>query len=190
MKQFSIFNHHSSIFNHQSSIFNHHSSIIITFLAILSLTSCRSTKPVPQIVVVHDSIRTEVHTVTVTLHDTIAAPLPKDSIAIVTPDTSSRLETSVAVSEAGIRDGLLWHSIWNKASVDVAVDHKETVRDSIVYREKEVPVPVPVEVEVEKPLTWWQQLRLWLGTAALILLALAAAYGLFRLWKKIRPPNP
>ncbi len=170
------------------SIFQSFNLSILAVLALLALTSCRTAKPVQTtVVVVHDSIRTEVHTVTVTTHDTIAAPLPKDSIAVVTPDTTSRLETSVAISEATIRDGLLCHRLWNKPTVDVAVDHKETVRDSTVYVEKEVPVPVPVEVEVEKPLTWWQQLRLWLGTAALILLALAAAYGLFRLWQKWWP---
>jgi len=142
---------------------------------------------VPQIIVAQDNVRTEVRTETVYIHDTIPVALPKESIAIVTPDTTSRLETSVAISEAGIRDGLLWHSIWNKPSIDVPVDHKETVRDSIVYREKEVPAPYPVEVEVEKELTWWQQLRLWLGTATLILLAVAALYGLFRLWRKFWP---
>ena len=141
----------------------------------------------PQIIVAQDNVRTEVRTETVYIHDTIPVALPKESIAIVTPDTTSRLETSVAISEAGIRDGLLWHSIWNKPSIDVPVDHKETVRDSIVYREKEVPAPYPVEVEVEKELTWWQQLRLWLGTATLILLAVAALYGLFRLWRKFWP---
>lgn len=179
----------------------HHSSLIIpnaphvhlrrvlaaVTLALLLLTSCRTTKPVPSVVVVTDSIRTEVRTETVYIHDTIPVALPRDSVAVVTRDTTSRLETSVAISEATIRDGLLCHRLWNKPSIDVPVDHKETVRDSIVYREKEVPVPYPVEVEVEKDLTWWQQLRLWLGTAALILLALAALYGLFRLWRKFWP---
>lgn len=156
-------------------------------LALILLTSCKTTKPVPQIIVAQDSVRTEVRTETVYIHDTIPVALPKDSIAVATPDTTSRIETSVAISEATIRDGLLHHSIWNKPSIDVPVDHKETVRDSIVYREKEVPVPYPVEVEVEKDLTWWQQLRIWLGTATLILLALAALYGLFRLWRKFWP---
>jgi hypothetical protein len=159
--------------------------ILLLILSAL-LSGCRTAKPAT-VVVVRDSIRTEVHTETVYVHDTIPVQLPKDSVGIATPDTTSRIETSVAISEASIRDGLLWHSIWNKPTIEVPVEHKETVRDSIVYREKEVPVPYPVEVKVEKELNWWQQLRLWLGTAALILILAAVCYGIFRLYMKLKP---
>ena len=160
--------------------------IIIALCAILALCSCRTTKPVQTVIVV-DSVRTEVRIETVYVHDTVTVPLPPEDVSVTTPDTTSRLETSVAFSEAGIRDGMLWHHLWNKPSIDVPVDHKETVRDSIVYKEKPVPVPYPVEKEVVKPLTWWQQLRLWLGSVAFFLIIVAAAYGLFRLvrlWRR------
>ena len=147
----------------------------VLFVLSLFCTSCKTTKP-GTVVVVRDSIRTEVHTETVYVHDTVAAPLPKDSIVIATRDTSSHIETSVAISEAAICDGLLWHSIWNKPSVDVPVEHKETVRDSIVYREKEVPVPYPVTEYVEKDLSWWQRTRLGIANIALI------AAGLWLVW--------
>jgi len=158
-------------------------AIIIAMLVLLALCGCRTSKSAT-VVVVRDSIRTEVHTETVYVHDTIPVPLPKDSVGVVTQDTTSRLETSVAISEASVHDGLLHHSIWNKPSVQVPVEHKETVRDSIVYKEKEVPVPYPVEVEVEKELSWWQQLRLWLGNILLLAILAAAGYGVFRLWRK------
>jgi len=59
--------------------------------------------------------------------------------------------------------------------------HSDTVHvtDSVPY-----PVEVPVEKIVEAPLSWWQQLRLWLGTALLALCGLAAAYGAFKLWRR------
>ena len=164
-------------------------TIVIAILLLTLLTflcGCRSSKSAT-VVIVRDSIRTEVRTETITVHDTVPVALPGDSIAVVTPpDTTSHIETSVAISEAAIRDGLLWHSIWNKPTVDVPVEHTVTVRDSTVYREKEVPVPYPVEVEVEKPLTWWQQLRIWLGNILLVAILAAAGYGIFRLWRKIQ----
>ena len=149
------------------------------FLFASMLSSCATTKP-GTVVVVRDSIRTEIRTETIIVHDTIPVLLPRDSISVVTPDTTSRIETSVAISEAVIRNGMLWHSIWNKPSVDVAVEHKETVRDSIVYREKEVPVPYPVPQVVEKELSWWQQTRLKFANVMLIVLSCAAIYWLLK----------
>ena len=74
------------------------------------------------------------------------------------------------------RGGLLHHTLTTKPTpVAVPVQHKETTRDSIQYREREVPVPVPVVQEVEKPLTGWQQLRLHLANILLVALLLAAA---------------
>ena len=161
--------------------------LAIVLLGLLTiLCGCRSSKPTT-VVVVRDSIRTEVRTEPITIHDTIPVALPKDSVAIATPDTSSHIETSTAISEATIRDGLLWHSIWNKPTVDVPVEHKETVRDSIVYHEKPVPVPYPVEKIVEKKLTQWQKFRLHFANIMLIALAIAAGFSIFRLYRKLRP---
>ncbi len=147
-------------------------AMVAVMMALVMCGCCRRTV---EYIVVSDSVRTEVRTVEVVVHDTVDVALPQDSVVVATPDTVSRVETSVAVSEAELRGGLLWHRIWNKKSVAVGVDHKETVRDSIVYREK--PVPYPVEKEVEKKLSWWQQLRLWLGN--ILLIAIVAAAGMW-----------
>ncbi len=158
---------------------------LILLLLLLALCGCRTTKS-DTVVVVRDSIRTEVRTETVYVPDTIPVVLPPETVRVVAPDTLSRVQTSVAISEAAIRDGLLHHSIWNKqTAIPVPVHHKETTSDSIVYKEKEVPVPYPVEVEVEKELSWWQQLRLWLGNILLLTILAAAGYGAFRLYMKI-----
>lgn len=155
--------------------------LVILFIVMFSMvfSSCRTAGPGP-VVVVRDSIRTEVHFETVIVHDTVAVSLPHDSIFVAALDDSSRIETNVAVSEAFLRNGLLYHSIWNKPSVNVGVDHKETVRDSIVYKEKEVPVPYPVEVKVEKELSWWQQQRIAFANIMLIVLSVFVIYKVLK----------
>ena len=54
--------------------------------------------------------------------------------------------------------------------------------DSILCQEKKTEIQ-----EVEKPLTWWQQLRLWLGNILLATLLLAAGYAAFLLWRRFHP---
>lgn len=150
--------------------------IIAILLGILSgcFTSCRATRTV--IVTERDSTSTHVHTHTVFVPDTVLVPLPPDRVVITTPDTASTLRTSVAESHAAIRGGLLHHSLRNlPAPLPVPVQTKVVTRDSIVYREREVPVPYPVDRLVEKPLTHWQQFRIHLANIMLIALALAAA---------------
>ena len=152
-------------------------SWIITLLllcALCAFTGCRSPRTV--VVEVEDSTSTNVHTHTVFVPDTVLVPLPPQTVMATTPDTASHLETAYAASDAAIRGGLLHHTLTTKPTpVAVPVQHKETTRDSIQYREREVPVPVPVVQEVEKPLTGWQQLRLHLANILLVALLLAAA---------------
>ena len=152
---------------------------LILLAVICSFTSCRSTRTV--VVEVEDSTSTHVHTHTVFVPDTVLVPLPPQTVYRVTPDTASHLETAYAASDAAIRGGLLHHTLTTKATpVAVPVQHKETTRDSIVYREREVPVPVPVVQEVEKPLTGWQQLRLHLANIMLFTLAILAVLWLLK----------
>lgn len=138
------------------------------------MASCHSARTV--IVEARDSTSTHVHTYTVFVPDTILVPLPPDRVVITTPDTASTLRTSVAESHAAIRGGLLHHELRNlDTPLPVPVQTKVVTRDSIVYREREVPQPYPVEVEVPAPITRWQQLRLHLANIMLIALLLAAA---------------
>lgn len=158
--------------------------LFVAFLLCFLLGGCKTTKPAT-VVVVRDSIRTEVHTETVYVHDTIPIVLPPETVKVVLPDTLSRIETSFAVSEAALHDGLLHHSIWNKqTALQVPVEHKETTRDSIVYKKKEVPVPYPVPEYVDKPLSWWQKTRIKLGNVMLCLLAGLVVYGGWKVYRK------
>lgn len=158
-------------------------SVFVILFVLCALSSCRSARTV--VVEARDSTSTHVHTQTVFVPDTILVPLPPERVVVVAPDTVSNLRTSVAESHAAIRGGLLHHELRNlDAPLSVPVQTKIIMRDSIVYREREVPVPYAVEVEVPAPLTWWQHLRLWLGNIMLIALLLAAGYGAFRLWRR------
>lgn len=162
---------------------------IIAFVILFilgALSSCRSTRTV--IVEARDSTSTHVHTHTVFVPDTILVPLPPERVVITTPDTASTLRTSVAESHAAIRGGLLHHELRNlDTPLPVQVQTKVVTRDSIAYRERDVPQPYPVPEYIEKPLSWWQHLRLWLGNIMLIALLLAAGYGAFRIWRRFHP---
>lgn len=80
--------------------------------------------------------------------DTAYVELPVVSERTATRDTLSRLENDYALSVAEIRrGGVLFHSLETKpARRPVPVIAKEAVRDSVVYRDREVKVETPVEV--------------------------------------------
>ena len=97
-------------------------------------------------------------------------------------DTISSLENRYAKSQARVSGGILTHSLETKPVREpVAVDAKEIVRDSIVYRDR---IETRV-VEVEKSLSGWQRFRLNLGTGFLLTLAVASIYFLFKLTKNL-----
>lgn len=154
--------------------------LIISLLALLMLSACRTAKPsepsTPVILTNSDSIRIEyiervrIDTVTVEI------PVPVESSRQVVMDSTSHLETSLAFSDAWINtNGSLGHSINNKdypIKADVPVPVKDTQTNKSSDTIKEVPVPYPVKknVYIEKPLSVWQKIRIlsfWPLTAAL-----------------------
>ena len=158
-------------------------AIIICAVLTALFSGCRSSRTVVEL---RDSIRTEVVTNTIYVPDTQYVTLPPQTVERITPDTVSELSTDYAISTAAIHNGLLYHTLANaQTTIPVPVLHRETTRDSIVYREKEVPVPVPVVKEVPCSLTRWQQARLWIGNVVLIALGLAAAVFIFRIRKRL-----
>lgn len=154
--------------------------LLFLVMLLLALSGCRTPKTVT-VVEIHDSIHTQVVTNTVVVRDTDYITLPPQIIERTTPDSTSTIETDYAISTASILDGLLYHSLKTKTNpIPVEVEHKETTRDSIVYREKEVPVPYPVEKKVEKELTWWQKTRLNIANIALCLAGIWLVYFVFK----------
>ena len=108
-------------------------------------------------------------TVTETVRDTVVqVQLEKEYVKVITPDTTSTVETKYARSTATYHgeSGLLEHDIENK---------QDSIPVKVVYKEKEVvkEVPAPYPVEVEKkvevpkrmPLRWWEKIFFYTGIA-------------------------
>ena len=98
---------------------------------------------------------------------------------IQTLDTASTLENQFAKSEAIVSAGILQHTLETKpAQLPVAVEKEIVYRDSIIYEGH-----VTTEyVEVPRQFTFWQQFKMKVGVAAMILTALYGLYLLIRLY--------
>ena len=124
-----------------------------------------------------DSVVVEVRERIVEVRDTVVVELPAERVEVITPDTLSVVETSIARATAVVSGGLLHHSIENKAvALEQPLHTDVPVRDSIIYREK----VVKDIVEVPADLSWWQETQI----RGFQLLALA--FLLLILIKKIR----
>lgn len=131
----------------------------VLLITSLLLASCTVTRYVPVETIKEVSV-------TELVRDTVIIYKPsKDSVAIQTRDTVSHLETSLAVSEASISDGLLRHSIKNKDSLKVKIEYKDRIVERIIKKE----VPVEVIWEVYKTPKWCWYL---LGFNVILLLGL------------------
>lgn len=116
--------------------------------------------------------------------DTVYIKRPMDSLAVVTRDTSSRLVTSLAISEASIAEGLLYHGLWTNPdalvdTVEVSLRDTLILRDSIFTASSQEPIIVPAE------LSKWQRFMQNLGTGTLVLLAIGLVYLAVRIFFKI-----
>lgn len=122
----------------------------------LLLTACGVARPVLE----SDNTKVEVKVVEKIVKDTAWFELPVIVEKVATLDTASVLENKYAKSEAVVSGGVLHHSLSTKPVKEpVSVESKETVRDSIVYRDR----IQTRTVEVEKKLTWWQSLKMKTG---------------------------
>lgn len=129
---------------------------IFAIVALLFLGGCCANKQLASDT--HDDVRTEVRERTVYRDTVIYVEVPHESQSQTVRDTTSHLETSVAVSDARINsDGSLTHSLENKP-IFFGINFKmpELRRDSIFYRN----FYRTDTVEVPRPLTWWQQTQI------------------------------
>ena len=127
----------------------------------LLLTACGVARPVLE----SDNTKVEVKVVEKIVKDTAWFELPVIVEKVATLDTASVLENKYAKSEAVVSGGVLHHSLQTKPVREpVSVESKETVRDSIVYRDR----IQTKTVEVEKKLTWWQSLKMKTGGVTLL----------------------
>lgn len=116
--------------------------------------------------------------------DTVYIRRPMDSLAIVTKDTSSRLMTQLAISEASITQGLLHHSLWTNPSalvdtVEVLLRDTLIIRDSAFMASSQEPIAVPAE------LSKWQQLVQAFGYIFMGAFLLSVGFLAVRIFSKI-----
>ena len=145
-------------------------SCIVALLSLLAVSSCGTVRHTPSVT---DSTRVEVRVEQEFIRDTAYIELPVIIEKRATLDTASTLENKYAKSEASVSDGVLTHSLSTKRVREpVAVEYKEIVRDSLVYRDR----VVTQTVEVEKKLTWWQTFKMKAGGLFLLIALIGIIY--------------
>lgn len=155
--------------------------ILIVFLVLCC--SCGAAKHTTEIQ--KDSVVVTVRD-SVILRDTvIQAAIPAEADRALLPDTdTSRLSTSLAESEAYVKNGRLHHSLRNKSEklqpVRVQYQDKAHSKSTTSIGRQQI----TETIEVPAQLNWWQRLRLTLGDAVLIA---AAAWAAWTLVKLLRP---
>lgn len=149
--------------------------VLLLLVIILSLLcSCASTKVVAAKQT--DSLRVQIVERLVVVRDTVEVEIPKIvEKALVMQDTSY-LSNQYARSEARIQpDGGLFHSLETiPQTITKEVEVAATVRDSIVYRDREI----ITTLEVPRELTAWQRFRL---SGFWVLLLIGVAYTLIKI---------
>ena len=146
----------------------------------LLLTACGVARPVLE----SDNTKVEVKVVEKIVKDTAWFELPVIVEKLATLDTASVLENKYAKSEAVVSGGVLHHSLQTKPVREpVSVESKETVRDSIVYRDR----IQTKTVEVEKKLTPWQQAKMKVGGICFILIILIGLYFIYSFISNLKP---
>lgn len=150
---------------------------VLPLLLLLAATACSTARQLPSVT---DSTKVEVRIVEKNIKDTAWVELPVIKEKVVTLDTVSVLENKYAKSEASVSGGVLIHSLSTKPVREpVAVEYKEIVRDSIIFRDR----VQKQTIEVEKKLTWWQRTKMNLGLVKLAEILLAITYVIYLIFK-------
>ena len=140
----------------------------------LMMTSCCVCKPLPEQTVIRDSVAVHIKDSLSVRDSVVFVQMPVENSQNILPETHrSKLETSLARSEAWVDSLGLHHTLENKAKpievhvpvtdhyTEVDTGHSETTTHTITQ-------------EVEREFTWWEKVRLrafwWLAGAVLLLL--------------------
>lgn len=154
--------------------------LMLWCMMLLILASCGTGRRFQELqrdsvaVIIRDSIRF--------LDSLILVPIPEGSDKAKLPDTdTSFLRTSVAESEAFVKDGKLHHSLRNRSEAVIPIEVKMPVK--IHHEEKGLVryLKTVERVEVEKELSRWQRFLQSLGWAVLIAGALWMAMKLSKI---------
>lgn len=146
---------------------------ILIFAVIL--TSCGAQKNLP-IAESRDSVSVVVHERVVYRDSLIYVEVPSESESVTIADSdTSRLETSLALSEAWVLAGKLNHTLQHKP--DVRLPKLISIPVYLRSQEMEKLAQRVVVKKVEKQLNSWQSFRITLGTLTL---------GVIGLWLLIK----
>lgn len=121
---------------------------------------------------------------TTTRYVEVPGPSHTDTVRITQQQRDSiHIHDSIYVSEKRQGDTVFvqtvkWHTQWRDRLV------RDTFR---LVSIDSIPYPVKVPVEVPAKLTYWQRLRMQMGDIVLIALALLLGWGVFRIYRKIKP---
>lgn len=118
--------------------------LIMLLPIVVLLCGCAPIKEIPVQTIEKEIIKDSLIYIT----DSVLVEVPVEKIVQVLPaDTTSKISTSLAVSEAKIEQGKLHHSLQQKGQIKAQIDTVIQVQyvDRIVERE------IPITVEVEKP---------------------------------------
>lgn len=152
--------------------------IYFYIICALMLVSCGASKRLP-IAEQKDSVSVVIHERVIVKDSLVYVEVPAESESVILPDTdTSRLETSLAQSEAWVSNGQLNHTLRHKedvrlpkiVSIPVYLRSEETksLAQSVIIK------------EVEKELNSWQSFRMSLGSLVIIAFGV---YFLFMLCK-------
>ena len=108
---------------------------LATCSLMLLMASCRS--GTVSVIQTSDVAKAVISYQEVTTIDTMTLPIPRESISVCSMDSISRLETSVAVSVARLKqDGTIHHELHNKMqNCTIYVPSKTIIRDTIMFHE-------------------------------------------------------
>lgn len=114
----------------------------------------------------------------------VEVPVPVVKIERVVPkDTASTLTDGIYTSKACVKDGLLFHSLFT--APDAKVSGKVQVEDTTKVSNKRKVITITKRITKtiykDKPLSWFDSLRLWIGTLAIIVICVSALMYLLKL---------
>ncbi len=150
-------------------------NILLMLLAVSLMCSCGPGRHLPRESSVRDSVVVHIRDSVVYRDSLIPVPIPQESASERIPDSdTSRLATSMAESEAWVKDGQLHHTLRNKRDTLFfpAIIPEHFHSQATTQQRAEI---LHHTVYVEKELTWWQKFRMDVGAVALIAAAIVLA---------------
>lgn len=157
--------------------------IYLYIICALMLVSCGAYKRLP-IAEQKDSVSVVIKERVIIKDSLIYIEVPAESESVIIPDTdTSRLETSLAQSEAWVSEGQLNHTLRHKPDVRLP----KILSIPVYLRSEEIKSLAQKTIikEVEKDLTTWQSFRISLGNITLVLVVVLLLLLLVKLVKRI-----